>query len=519
MQQLNFIIVTFLFVALFSCGIKSARQSSPVSQKPNILLIMADDLGWSDIGCYGSEVATPNLDKLAGEGIRFTQFHNTSKCHPSRASLLTGLYAQQVGYNVKFNQPLQNGITLGEYLKSAGYLTLMSGKHHGVENPYTRGFDRYYGLKDGACNHFNPGKQRPGEGKPAQKKADRNWCIDDKEYAPYSPEEKDFYTTDYFTKYALNWLDEYINDERPFFLYMAYTAPHDPLMAWPEDITKYKGKYKEGYEAIRKSRFAKQKKTGLIDAAYQLSEPTHKPWNSLSAQEKKVEEEKMEVYAAMIDRLDQNIGRIIRKLKQQGKYDNTLIIFLSDNGASGEVVELDGGYGPIGSMTNWVSLGEDWANVGNTPFRYFKNYSYEGGTASPFIVSWKNGLKNPARVSHFTGHLIDIMATFVDVAGAPYPNTYKDKAVLPYEGVSLLPVIRNENVARQKPVFWEWQRGRAVRDGKWKIVKHGLDMPWSLFDMVNDPSETKDLAKTYPDVTAKMNTMFEEWKKRVTIKN
>ncbi|MCE5177605.1 MAG: arylsulfatase [Porphyromonadaceae bacterium] len=484
---------------------------------PNILLICADDLGWSDIGPYGSEVRTPNLDALANSGVRFTQYYNTSKSFPSRASLLTGLYAQQNGYDKGFRQPLQNSITLGEYLRGSGYLTLWSGKHHGAENPRTRGFDHYYGLKDGACNHFNPGDQRPGEGVPAQKKQDRIWCIEDKEYAPYTPMESDFYTTDYFTKYALDWLDQYREDERPFFLYMAYTAPHDPLMAWPEDIAKYKGKYARGYESIRKARYEKQQKLGIIDDRHKLSEATYDSWDTLTPTEKADEERKMEVYAAMIDRLDQNIGRIFNKLKEQGKYDNTLIIFISDNGASAEVVELAENSGEIGSMTRWTSLGKNWANVGNTPFRYYKNYSYEGGIASPMIISWKNGLKKPGRNSDFVGHFIDIMATFVDLTKAPYPVSFNDKKVLPYEGESLMPIVYNQKPERKKPLFWEWQHGQAVRDGKWKLVKQGLEKPWSLFDMSQDPSETNDLASRNSGTVQRMDKMFNEWKQRVSI--
>lgn len=513
MQRIKIVLTACVVTMLCFSGTKPPEKMK--DKRPNILLICADDLGWSDIGCYGSEVQTPNLDKLAATGIRFRQFHNTSKCHPSRASLLTGLYAQQNGYYKDFTKPLVNAITLGEYLKTAGYHTMWSGKHHGVENPRTRGFDHYYGLKDGACNYFNPGKQREGEGKPAQKKDIRYWCIEEKEYAPYTPEEKDFYTTDYFTKYALKWLDEYKNDDNPFFLYLAYNAPHDPLMAWPEDIAKYQGQYKAGYEAIRKARFRKQKAIGLIDQRYQLSEPTYKPWNSLTTEQQTAEEQKMTVYAAMIDRMDRNIGYVLDKLKKQGKLDNTLVIFLSDNGASGEVVTLNESSGPIGSMTNWTSLGEDWANVGNTPFRYFKNYSYEGGTASPLIISWKNKLVNPNRLSDYSGHLIDIMATFVDLVGAPYPSEYNGKRVLPYEGTSLLPVIRNEKPVRTKPIFWEWQHGRAVREGKWKLVKQGFENPWSLYNMEADPSETKDLASSNPETVARLDKLFNDWKTRV----
>lgn len=497
------------------CGI--IAQNEKVSERPNVLLILADDLGWSDIGCYGSEVRTPNIDALAESGVRFTQFHNTSKSYPSRACLLTGLYAQQNGYSKYFGGPLENSVTLGEYMKSAGYRTLWSGKHHGEENPRTRGFDHYIGLKDGACNYFNPGLQRYGEERPAQKSHRRKWCIEDKEYAPYTPTDKNFYTTDHFTDNALMWLDQYKEDDRPFFLYLAYNAPHDPLMAWPEDIAKYKGQYNTGYEAIRKARYEKQRKLGIIDKRYELSAPIYQPWESLTREQQVEEAEKMEVYAAMIDRMDQNIGRVITKLKELGKYENTIIIFMSDNGASAEVIELSDSYGPIGSLSNWKSLGENWANVSNTPLRYYKNISYQGGISSPLIVTWPKGGVSAGTKSGFVGHMIDIMPTFVDIAGTDYPSQYRDRTILPYEGISLLPAILRGKTEREKPIFWEWQHGRAVREGKWKLVKQGFDSPWALFDMEKDPSETVDLASKNPETVGRMNKMFEDWKKRVSI--
>jgi arylsulfatase len=286
-------------------------------------------------------------------------------------------------------------------------------------------------------------------------------------------------------------------------------------MAWSEDIARYKGKYKAGYETIRKARYEKQLKMGLIDRRYPLSASTHEPWESLSPEQKAIEERKMEVYAAMIDRMDQNIGKVLDKLREQGKLDNTIILFMSDNGASAEVVTLDYGYGEIGSLTNWTSLCENWANVCNTPFRYYKNYSYEGGIATPLIISWNQGLKTPNRISNFTGHFIDIMATFVDLTGAEYPTEYKRKQVLPYEGVSLMPVVRNEKAERTKPIFWEWQNGQAVKDGKWKLVRDGLKNKWSLFDMSVDPVEVNDLAEKYPQQVEKMEQQFKEWQQRV----
>lgn len=485
-------------------------------EKPNIILICADDLGWSDIGCYGSEVQTPNLDKLAEGGMRFRQFHNTSKCFPSRACLLTGVYAQQNGYAENFNKPITNAVTLGEVLRTAGYRTLWSGKHHGLENPVTRGFDRYYGLKDGACNYFNPGNQRTGEGTPARKgapgrKTVRSWCIDSIIYNPYTPQEKDFYTTDYFTKYAVGWLEEYKNEKQPFFLYLAYTAPHDPLMAWPEDIAKYTGKYNGGYEKIRKARYQKQLKTGLIDKTFLLTEPTYKNWEMLEDSVRRDEIRKMEVYAAMIDRLDQNIGRVLAKLKEIGKEKNTLILFMSDNGASAEMVNITDDYGEIGSMTRWASLGEDWANVGNTPFRYYKNFSYGGGINTPLIAWWPGHIQASA-LSDFPGHLIDIMATIVDLTGATYPAKFNNQHITPMQGQSLLPAFYGKNPQREKPIFWEWRNGQAVYFKDYKIVKEGLENPFELYDIKNDPAEVNNLARKNPEKMMELEHLFNDWK-------
>ena len=504
---------TFLIAILISL---MACQNKP-EQRPNIILISADDLGWSDIGCYGSEVQTPNLDKLGEGGLRFTRFHNTSKCFPSRACLLTGVYAQQSNYHRSHGNPITNAVTLGEVLRTAGYRTLWSGKHHGQENPIYRGFDHYYGLKDGACNFFNPGEQRPGEGAPARKgrpgnKRDRAWCIDSTMYRPYTPEDEDFYTTDYFTNYALDWLDKYQNEEKPFFLYIAYTAPHDPLMAWPEDIAKYEGKYNDGYEQIRKQRYQKQLEMGLIDETYKLSEPTYDKWKSLNDSVRKDEIHKMEVYAAMIDRMDQNIGRVLNKLKETGRDENTLILFVSDNGASAEVVRLPDDYGEIGTMTRWSSLGPDWANVSNTPFRYYKNYSYEGGTNTPFIAYWPGEIEANT-FSDFPGHFIDFMATLVDITDAEYPTEFNDQQITPMQGQSLLPVFRGEDSERNDPIFWEWGNGQAAYNNSWKIVKQGREKPWDLYNLENDPTETNNLAEEQPGKLKEMDELFKEWKK------
>ena len=486
------------------------------TSKPNIILISADDLGWSDIGCYGSEVKTPNLDKLGEGGMRFTNFHNTSKCFPSRACLITGVYAQQSNYHRTHRNPITNAVTLGEVLKTAGYRTLWSGKHHGLENPYFRGFDRYYGLKDGACNYFNPGDQRPGEGVPARKgkpgsKTVRHWCIDGESFKPFTPEAKDFYTTDYFTNYAMDWLEEYKNEQKPFFLYLAYTAPHDPLMAWPEDIAKYKGKYDEGYEKIRLARYKKQQEMGLIDASYQLSAPSYQDWTELHDSTRIIEAKKMEIYAAMIDRMDQNIGRILAKLEELGEGKNTLIMFVSDNGASSENVNIQDDYGELGTLTRWSSLQGSWANVGNTPFKMFKNYSYEGGINTPFIAYWPEKIKSNS-FSKYPGHFIDVMSTLVDISGATYPDNFKGQDITPMQGESLLPVFKGVDKDRESPIYWEWRRGQAVYSNGYKIVREGLDNPFELYKIDEDPTETSNLADNQPEKVQELEMLFTNWK-------
>jgi arylsulfatase A-like enzyme len=502
-------LISLLVLAAFPATLalvsgSGAAQSPPT--RPNILLVLADDMGYSDLGCYGGEIATPNLDRLARDGVRFTQAYNTAKCFPSRACLLTGLYAQQVGM-ARGPGSIRNAVTLGEVLRSAGYRTLMVGKHHGKQNPHDRGFDRYFGLRDGACNYFNPGKPRTGEPKPAQKRNNRAWCIDDVTHQPYTPQEKDFYTTDYFTKYALQYLDEYADEDRPFFLYMSFNAPHDPLQAWPDDIAKYKGKYDAGYEAIRSARYARQRKMGLFRANAPKSGKDHADWDTLSAEAKRTEARRMEVYAAMIDRLDQNIGKVLAKLRGQGKLDNTLILFASDNGCSSEVVRR--GDGEIGAIDRWASLKRDWANVSNTPFRRYKNHSHEGGICTPLIVHWPAVIKNQNRFARTPVHFIDLMATFVDLGRANYPKVFGGEKISPMQGVSLAPLFRGETLQRRRPLFWQWGRGRAIRDGNWKLVTHGKS--WQLYDMDADRTEMHNLADAHPDRVTAMTLAWESW--------
>lgn len=481
------------------------------AERPNIVLILADDMGWSDLGCYGGEIDTPHLDSLAARGMRFTQMHNTAKCFPSRACLLTGLYAQQSGMHRR-PSTIQNAVTLGEVLQAAGYRTLMSGKHHGTENPFDRGFERYRGLRDGAANYFNPGLPRLGEPEPAQKApGQRVWCFDDEMRQPYTPEEPDFYSTDYFTHWALDYLDQQGDDERPFFLYLAYTAPHDPLQAWPEDIAKYRGKYLAGYDAVRDARYQRQRELGLIDDSFPLPPPTHQEWQNLSDEQKADQDLRMAVYAAMIDRMDQNIGHLLAKLDEMGVAENTLILFASDNGCSAEVVRK--GTGEIGTMTRWASLGGDWANVSNTPFRFFKNYSFEGGICTPLIAYWPRVIAEGGQISSQVGHFIDIMPTLADITGAAYPTEYQGKPIFPMEGESLLPALHGEPFVREKPLFWQWGKGRAVLKDRWKLVVHG-DGPWELYDIEQDRTETQNLADQHAGVVSQLDALWQGWYER-----
>tara|TARA_A100001015_G_scaffold290006_1_gene362516 strand:- start:1755 stop:3287 length:1533 start_codon:yes stop_codon:yes gene_type:complete len=415
--------ITLILLTFLKC-----KQPSNIDHPPNVILILVDDMGFSDIGAYGSEIETPNIDRLAFEGVRFTNAYNTSKCFPSRACILTGLYSQQIGYHKTFRLKMKNAITLGELFKTAGYTTLWSGKHHSIENPIARGFDHYSGLLDGASNHFNPGVKRTGEGQPAQKgwmksspSTYRNWVVEGEIFNPYTPESTDFYTTDVFTNYALNWINK-VDKKKPFFLYLAYTAPHDPLMAWPEDIEKYKDRYNLGYKKIRQNRFKKQKELGILPENAELSVAAYNDWGSLSVKDRAEESRAMEVYAAMIDRLDQNIGKILSMLENQKKLENTLIVFASDNGGSSEVVNLNGGTGEIGTLTNWKSLGKSWANVSNTPYREYKNWSHEGGIKTPLIAFWPKGIKYKNTIARTPIHFIDILPTFQEVLKVEYPK-------------------------------------------------------------------------------------------------
>lgn len=502
-----------LAILAMVCPLGAGEGEATQQALPNIVLILVDDMGYSDLGCYGGEIQTPNIDRLASQGLRFTQAYNTSKCFPSRAALLTGLYAQECGYGKTYTNPIRNAMTLGEVLRESGYRTLWSGKHHGVDNPMDRGFDAYYGLRDGASNHFNPGNRRPGEPEPAKKpkRPPRVWRMDGKTYEPYTPEDPNFYTTDAFTDKGLEWLEAPEKETEPFFLYLAYTAPHDPLMAWPEDIARYEGRYNGGYQEVRNKRIERQLGLGLFDAETPLPEPTFPDWEALSPEERADEVRRMEVYAAMVDRIDQNVGRLLAQLESMQVLDNTIILIASDNGASAEVTSVNP-EGTIGTIDRWESLGEDWANVSNTPLRFFKNYSYEGGIRTPLIAFWPNGIRGNGWVREPV-HFIDIMATFVDLTHYDYPTEWKGEELTRLSGQSLLPFFKDPAFKRSRLLFWEWGGGRAVRFGDLKWVEQHKSK--TLYDLNADPFETRDLSSASPALGAELERVFRNWKSAV----
>lgn len=522
---------TFLALALAACGTwqplkqTAAHGPQPMPRPDNIIMILVDDMGFSDIGAFGSEVPTPNIDRLAYNGVRLTEFNTTAKCFPSRASLLTGLYADQVNRGRSASTPMIGGVTIAESLRASGYTTLMVGKHHEVTHPMDRGFERYWGLRDGAFNHFNPGVlAREGEPEPARK--DRNgrvWCFERTCQEGYLPLDPDFYSTDAFTDQALSYIDEASESGAPFFLFLSYTAPHDPLQAREEDIAPFRGLYDAGYAAIADARYARQRALGVIDERHPRPAPLWADWDALSDDERAEEIARMEVYAGMIANLDKNVGRIVADLETRGILENTLIIFSSDNGASAERVLKDGrdiGFQhPIGSVGRWASLGPNWAEVSNTPFRYYKNESFQGGVVVPAFVHWPAGGVPSGEIWDGPSHLIDLHPTLLALVGAEYDPTLGPDGTgpsLPGENIAgaLLNAERGE---RAGLIFNRWQRGRMVRSERWKLVSRAetgeaANGVWELYDMSNDRTETRNLAEERPDIVTELATAYDSWR-------
>jgi arylsulfatase len=505
-----------------------SKEETANTQKPNIILIMSDDMGYSDIGAYGGEVHTPNLDHLAKDGLKFTQFYNTARCCPTRASLLTGLYPHQTGIGHMTNPPNSDGhdmglpayrgflnrnnVTIAELLKEAGYNTYMSGKWHlGMEKedqwPLQRGFDHFYGILAGASNYFQPVEPR-------------GITVDNEQI---EITDKDYYTTDAFTDNAIKYIDdsEAKKDEKPFFLYLAYTAPHWPLQAPEEDIDKYRDRYTEGWGEIRKERYERMKKMGIINEDVVLSDQDSPEWESLTPKKREEMALRRAIYSAQIDRMDQNVGKLVDHLKEKGLLDNTLLVFLDDNGACAEGGMLGGGAAKnLETETGYfLSYGQAWANASNTPFRKYKHWLHEGGISTPLIIHWPSHIKSEERgktVREY-GFLPDIMATFAEVSGATYPENYKGNVIPPMEGKSLLPLIEGQDEQiHTKPIFWEHEGNKAVRLGNYKLVmewKKKDENHWELYDISKDRSEENDISGENSEKVKEMVAMWENWAK------
>jgi len=518
------VVVTIVSIFILNaCSVGKNQVTLKDNPRPNIIIILADDMGYSDLGLFGSGIYTPNIDSLAETGLLMTQFYNASRCCPSRASLLTGLYQHQAGMGdmvTPRKEPAYQGflnkncVTIAEALKQTGYNTYMAGKWHvgsAKENwPVKRGFDHHFGLIEGASSYFHATTPY----RPNQK---LTIALDDKPYTPG----KNWYSTDNFTDYALKYIKENKQTGKPFFLYMAYTSPHWPLQALPEDIAKYKGKFmNKGWDKLREERLAQMKKLGIVVANTVLPPlDSHVPeWSSLTEAEKVDWDDKMAVYAAMIDRMDQNIGRIRKLIRQMGEEDNTLIMFLSDNGSSSEKIEGNGFLPDIikaskkssSNPESFSAYGYKGANVSNTPFRLFKRWEYEGGTATPFIASWPSVIKQRLQ-TETPAHLIDLMATCLDVAKGSYPKSYNGNQIIPTEGLSLLPLMEGKDWKGHESLFFEHQGNRAVRQKNWKLVSEFPENKWQLYNIKTDRNELIDMSQKHPEIVKNMALLYHKW--------
>ena len=513
------------------------------TRRPNILLVLADDMGFSDIGCYGGEIDTPNLDRLARNGVRFSQFYNAGRCSPSRASLLTGLHPHQTGIGVLTKNDAARGgyagslnracVTIPEVLKQVGYVTCASGKWHLASDvaqpndawPTRRGFDEFYGTLLGSCSYFQPGSLTRGE---ANVEAEATG---------------DFYYTDAITDHACDFIRRSRDGANPFFLYVAYTAPHWPLHARDEDIAKYRGRFDEGWDVLRERRIERLHASGVLGASATLSarDPTQPAWTDVEG--KAWQSRRMEVYAAQIDRMDQGIGRILSALEAGNQLDNTLIVFLSDNGACAEPLPLDGdvdafknsrphlqklrprngrtlqvGNEPSimpGGDDTYASYGRAWANLSNAPFRFYKRWTHEGGVATPLIVHWPDGDLADGSIVSDPLQLTDVMPTLLDAAGTAYSAHDAGRDVATCEGRSFLPALRG-GLLSDGCLYWEHTGNAAIRCGQWKLVRE-YPSGWELYDMASDRSETKDVAADHRELVLRLDEAWHEWAKRTGV--
>lgn len=512
------ILTLFISLLLFSCASKTEEE------RPNIVLIMVDDMGFSDIGSYGGEIPTSAIDELAYGGLRFSQFYNTARCCPTRASLITGLFPHQTGIgqmangtkgeNQKWGTEGYQGylnkkcVTIAEALSTNGYHTYMAGKWHlGYHDttrwPLQRGFERFYGSIAGATSYFYPHGKRPV-------------TLMNQHLPP--PDSNSYYTTDAFTDYAIRFLQDQQDDD-PFFLYLAYTAPHWPLHAKEGDIEKFVGKYMGGWDEMRKARFARQREMGLFKDDFPMAkrDARVRPWAEVDSTQRIRSDYRMAVYAAQVYAVDYNIKKLTDHLKQTGQFENTLIFFLSDNGACAEMYDEFGtkpdSWINRASYSGAVSYGISWANASNTPFYEYKVQTYEGGISTPLIAHWPRKIKRGGSITNAKGYLVDIMPTILEVTGTEYPSDYHVTTTahsLP--GQSLFPLF-DDNAAfkEHEYMYWEHQSNCAIRKGDWKAVKKISDETWQLFDLSKDRAEQNDLASQYPDLVKELDTKWSEW--------
>lgn len=496
--------------------VQPARAAA--ADRPNIIVVLVDDMGFSDLGCYGSEIPTPNLDALAANGLRFTQFYNTGRCCPTRASLLTGLYPHQAGVGHMTDDKGLPGyaghlndscVTIAEVLKPAGYFTAMSGKWHVGQNfgvtPANRGFDR--NLNAAAGGFYYPESPKAGLFLNGEKIANND---------PRLPQ--NWYSTDLWTTFGLKFIDEALAEKKPFYLHLCHNAPHFPLQAPAAEIAKFRGKYMIGWDALRERRYARMIELGIIDAKWANSPrpPAVSAWKDVPAEEQDRFDHLMAVYAAAVHRMDKAVGDLIEGLKQRGILDNTLILFMSDNGGNAEAGPKGRTQGdPTRADSDWF-CGESWAFPQNTPFRLYKHYNHEGGIATPLIVHWPKGITAKNELRHQPGHLIDIMTTCVDVGRAAYPKDLHDRPVTPMEGRSLVPAFANQSIQRDA-IFWEHEGNAAIRAGDWKLVRQGAKGAWELYDLKADRTELHNLAEAQPERARELAAQWDAWAKRAQV--
>lgn len=528
LKRLGGIWLTLNFLVIVGCD-----KQTESFEKPNIIVILADDMGYSDIGCFGGEISTPNIDNLAANGVRFTQFYNAARCCPTRASLMTGIYPHECGIGDMTHNTAGPGYlgylndsctTIPEVLSKAGYSTGIAGKWHAgtlkPSWPENRGFQKSYCIHNWVdsyfkvlktCEVYENGKVFIPE------------TADPGDYDP-QPGNKEWYTTDVFARKAMEHIDQAIDEGKPFFEYLAFNAPHWPLEAHDDVIRKYLDKYNDGYEVLREEKYKKMKQMGVIPAYWELPEQNTPEWGQLSDSAKINTCFRRAIYAAQVEILDENVGKLVGHLRGKGVLHNTLIFFLSDNGCSPEPEGTDFGYQwPNNTRLNYTgwrknsgrtsaSQGRVWAITSNTPFRKYKRFTYEGGISTPLIVHWPDGITNPGRASSHVGHLFDIMATCIDLSGSEYPKTRNDVPVIPARGISLKNVLKEKENKDHGFLFWEHEGHGAVRKGKWKLVSDkSLDESfWELYDLENDRTETKNLRDEQPEVFKELKTLWEQ---------